>query len=450
MQLEGLKLEPGIKIEMPAVPVGYIDTFGGGTDIFTNNSQSTRCAMYDNLDNLYVCGRSGSSGTIAKFDSVGTLLWQKTLSKPNPEAINFYSLSLDNSNNVYVTGVYYTDDTIFNTAKVLVVKYDTNGNLQWQKTLGSSGLSQAGFGVTVEKSTGNFYVCGIFQTVPSENTPKILLLKYDSVGTVLWQRSMTNADSGPALVQAVSNSIALDSSGNVYVVGTLYGNSLISGVLIKYNSSGVLQWQVGLYKSTTSGSAYYGIVIDSSNNIFVCGIIDGDLEYGDIVKYNSSGVIQWKRQIGTNIITPNLSGITVDSLGNIYTVGADQNFSYIIKYNNNGIIQWQRSFSGSVSVQLNSIIVDSLDNLLITGYIEDNPKQLIMLKVPSNGAPIGTYSASGISFTYAKSTLLETELTVSTVVDTTLSPGTPSFTTATLSATNSTSTFTNTVTEIPY
>jgi hypothetical protein len=210
-----------------------------------------------------------------------------------------------------------------------------------------------------------------------------------------------------------------------------------------------LQWQVGL-ANAGNGGTYDGIVIDSSNNIYVCGAIGGSPLYGIVVKYNSSGILQWKRRLGSTVAFPRLSGITVDSLGNIYTVGVGQsyNLAYVIKYNNNGVIQWQRSFSGSVSLQLTSVIVDSLDNLLMTGYIDSSPTKIIMLKVPSTGAPIGTHIASGMSFTYAVSILPEVELT-NEPVTTTLTPGVPSFTTATLSATTSTSTFTNTVTQIP-
>jgi len=112
------------------------------------------------------------------------------------------------------------------------------------------------------------------------------------------------------------------------------------------------------------------------------------------------------------------------------------------------VIQWQRIFSGSVPLQLNSVIVDSSDNLLMTGYMDSSPTKIIMLKVPPDGAPIGTHIASGMSFTYEVSTLPEAELT-NTAIITALTPGVPSFTTATLSATASTSSFTNTVTQIP-
>lgn len=450
MQLEGLTLGPGIKIVVPPVPVGYIDIFGGGARLQTNGYQSTSCAIYDNSNNLYVCGRSGSTlrnGTIAKFDSTGTLLWQKTLSSPDTDSINFYSLSLDNSNNIYVTGSYSTDDTSFNTYDVLIVKYDTDGNLQWQKTLGNSTLSQFGFGITVEKSTGNFYVCGGFQSIPSQNTSNIVLLKYNSSGILQWQRMMINSGSGQP--QSVPNSLALDSSGNIYIVGRISGLSINSSTLIKYSSSGVYQWQVGLDNGSI-GAAYDGIVIDSSDNIYVCGTIGDSTYSGIVVKYNSIGVLQWKRRLGTTTAFPRLSGITLDSSGNIYTVGAGQsyNLAYVIKYNNNGVIQWQRRFSGSVPLQLNSVIVDSLDNLLMTGYMDSSPTKIIMLKVPPTGAPIGTHLASGISFTYSVSVLPEAELTNASV-PTTLIPGVPSFTTATLSATASTSSFTNTVTQIP-
>jgi hypothetical protein len=68
---------------------------------------------------------------------------------------------------------------------------------------------------------------------------------------------------------------------------------------VKYNSSGVKQWTKQLGTSWADGGR--GVTADSSNNIYVSrytqgGGLDGNTDSGSIdlfvVKYNSSGVKQ--------------------------------------------------------------------------------------------------------------------------------------------------------------
>ena len=99
--------------------------------------------------------------------------------------------------------------------------------------------------------------------------------------------------------------MTVDSSGNVYASGysqgTFDGNSSSGGddiVLVKYNSSGTQQWirQLGTDQSDIAED----IAIDSSDNIFLTGRTNGNLDGNTglgnwdfiLVKYNSSGVLQ--------------------------------------------------------------------------------------------------------------------------------------------------------------
>ena len=96
--------------------------------------------------------------------------------------------------------------------------------------------------------------------------------------------------------------------------------------LVKYNSSGVKQWtkQFG----TTAHDFGYGVTVDSSDNLYVTGKTTGGMVgYTNsggydifLVKYSSSGVIQWGRQLGTDTDDEG-TGVTVDSSDNIYVMG---------------------------------------------------------------------------------------------------------------------------------
>ena len=128
--------------------------------------------------------------------------------------------------------------------------------------------------------------------------------------------------------------VTTDSSGNVYLTGwtegELDGNSnsgLHDLFVVKYNSSGMKQWTRQMGTSTEDKAM--GIATDSSDNVYVTGrtgaFMDGNTGAGDgdlfVVKYNSSGTKQWTRQMGTSFGDAGM-GIATDSSDNIYLVGS--------------------------------------------------------------------------------------------------------------------------------
>jgi hypothetical protein len=127
--------------------------------------------------------------------------------------------------------------------------------------------------------------------------------------------------------------ITSDSSGNIYVTGytggSLDGNASSGdndSFVAKYDSGGIKQWTRQL--GTSEEDIAIGITSDPSNNIYVTGYtggsLDGNASSGDndsfVAKYDSGGIKQWTRQIGTSN-NDQAYDITSDPSGNIYVTG---------------------------------------------------------------------------------------------------------------------------------
>jgi len=403
----------------------WIGTLGDGND------DRGYGIVPDSGGNVYIVGQYSSSGNqLVKYNISGTIQWQKTFGAGG--AGQAFGVAIDSSNNIYVVGAYYSG--------ILISKWDSSGTLQWQKNLGSNG---PGRGIAVD-SSANIYVIG-----NNSFLPYFSLAKYDSSGTIQWQRSL-----GVASRYNNGMGIAFDLSGNIYVIGdsaTTAGTSPSDIIVAKYNNSGTIQWQRKLY---VTGSSYknvgQGIATDSSSNVYIVGTIDSQgSNQAVVVKYNTSGAIQWQRNLG---IAGDMYvfGITVDTLSNVYVTGYSGGGSklQIAKYNSSGTIQWQRTLGNPAGSNIGySISVDAFGNVYVSGSNKKDgtvENSFLFAKLPSDGSLTGTYAVGSQTLIYAASSLADSAASL-TDTGSSLTDATSSFADTTPSLTYTTSTLTSSV-----
>jgi hypothetical protein len=176
-------------------------------DVYTNTASGIN---YDSSGNVYLNGYSNSSGTydfqIAKYNASGAIQWQRRLGGAG--ASFGTKVATDSSGNVYFVG--YSSGS--GTTDSQIAKYNTSGTIQWQRRFGGSGFNNNGNGIVVD-SSGNIYFAGYTYTTSSGITNGTIA-KYNSSGTIQWQKGLGGIASSPVYF----NSIAVDSSDNLYVV----------------------------------------------------------------------------------------------------------------------------------------------------------------------------------------------------------------------------------------
>ncbi len=124
--------------------------------------------------------------------------------------------------------------------------------------------------------------------------------------------------SGP-VTESMGNltSMAIDSSGNVYVTGFRGANRKSDYITVKYNSTGAKQWVAAYNGPGDSSDIARSIAVDGSGNVYVTGG-SGNRDIATI-KYNSSGGEEWvQRYNGPGNFNDNGNAIAVDSSGNVY------------------------------------------------------------------------------------------------------------------------------------
>ena len=381
-----------LNAQAAGVAISYwLASLGGATD------EKGRSVAIDASDNSYSFGDATSAGAggpenfLAKRDSAGTIQWQRTLGGTGSDFAR--SVKVDSSGNVYVVG--WTDSIGAGSSDFLLAKYNSSGTIQWQRILGGATFDR-GHSVAID-SSDNLYVVG-FTDSSGAGDFDFLLAKYNSSGTIQWQRTLggTGDDRG--------NSVAIDSSDNVYVLG----------------------------QNTSTGAG---------NDDFL------------LAKYNSSGTIQWQKILGAN--DDRGQSVAIDSSDNVYVVGKtdsypDLNF-LIAKYNSSGTIQWQRVLGGSNVEIGNSVAIDSSDTLYVLGYTESTGAggdDFLMAKLPNDGSLTGTYVLDGVDMVYAASSLTAATSTL-TAATSSLTDSSSSLTAATSTLTDASASLTSHFVEIP-
>jgi hypothetical protein len=133
-------------------------------------------------------------------------------------------------------------------------------------------------------------------TVSNETDDRMLIVKYNSVGAIQWQKAV-QVNVGYDCKGADAD---IDSAGNIYVCGNFYydnnGQEFQAMIIIKFNSLGVKQWTRKLIGPC--GDFATSIVVGPDNFLYLSAVTIGN-QSNDInmviAKYDTDGNVEWQR-----------------------------------------------------------------------------------------------------------------------------------------------------------
>lgn len=249
-----------------------------------------------------------------------------------------------------------TDNSTFN---MYVCKVDTDGALVWSKEIDAGATPRISrlSAITVDSSDNIIIVGGYDQDGGSSAYRETsYIIKLNSSGVKQWSDNLRYASFGEWL-----SGVVVDGSDNIYVCASMAddANSYeFSGYVIKFNSAGTQQWNTRLYDSADY-NYLNGIVLDTSGNIYVAGHGQGESGYDTnfrptTMKLDSSGTLQFDNSFNLGIATNIFGyGLAIDSANNIYANGENPVATdlWVAKYNSAGTEQWRKklTLSGGIA-----------------------------------------------------------------------------------------------------
>lgn len=381
--------------------------------------------ILSNIYLLFACGFLSQAQSVSH-------VWSKSFGSTGADIP--YSITAQYPGCVYTVGVFtntvdfdpgpgVVNLTAIGSADVFILKLDTSGNLIWAKSIGGTG-ADIGYFIATD-TAGGVYVTGQFagtadldpggttQNVVSKGGADIFVLHLDSAGNYIWGKSIGGSGAD------VGNMIAVDSSGNSYVIGNFTGvvdfdpdvtnifNATSGGstdvFMLKLNRSGNLVWAKAI--SGVGSDIGRSLTLDNFGNIVITGSFSNITDFdpgmgianitpsvttspGDLflARYDTAGNYKWAKAIVRTNSSLRESDLAIDNLGNIYLTGSfsdtidfdpgpdvhiikPQNSAdiFISRFDSLGNFIWVKTFGGIELERITTIKMDGVGDIYMFG-----------------------------------------------------------------------------------
>jgi hypothetical protein len=287
-------------------------------------------------------------------------------------------------------------------SRILIIKFDTEGTITWQKIFGSN--ADYRFKSILPSKSDGFYVLG---TKKSESSrPLIWLIKIDNSGNTLWETTAGGGENESMIDLAETSDNGIIICGNKEIKG----DHDTDAWLIKFNKKGVQESQA-LFGSRYINDEFRSIAADNTNGYFIAGY-SSDKIGGEIIPYivkvDYRGNKIWEKTY------PSFSraipgSVIVNSDGSIIclakTFSASGEFEKLTKFllNPSGELINNYSINRNLNISKYSFILSTDDQILMLSEPSDDAssssgKYLIRLDNALNPVWIKPLGENDLSF----------------------------------------------------
>lgn len=322
--------------------------------------------------------------------------WQKCLGGSGPDyaASNifettdggFFIAGKSSSNDGNVTGNHGMDD-------FWVVKLDSNGEIEWQKSLGGTKNEEAHS--AIQTDDGGYLVGGFTESIDGDVSVNhgncdVWVVKLNQAGEIEWEKSLGGTD------WDISHGLTQTSDGG-YVIGAETAstdgdvgknNGSLDLWIVKLSKDGNFEWQKCYGGSEVDGSFSINNIQTHDGGYLIVGETlsnDGDVSgnHGDadlwVVKTNAIGSIEWQKCYGgssydgawsAGILETDtgyvIAGETTSNDGDVSGNHGEKDI-WILNLTPSGTISWQKCLGGPGEELTSSIIQTPDGGYLVSG-----------------------------------------------------------------------------------
>lgn len=374
-----------------APPIDWTKTYGG------TGSQSASVIQQTSDGGYALFGTSGVNGCLVKVDSIGNIQWNKTFSKSG------YEVRI-NAGQQTIEGGYMLAGGIPNTEEVagmgygdaILYKTDSVGNVQWEKIFGGSGHQH--FSSAQQTSDGGYILAGSW--VPSGvNNADFYLVKTDSSGNMVWSKTF-----GDESANEGASSVRQTPDGGYIMAGDKYAFSMDwpDAWVVKTDANGKFMWSK-TYGGLEGGDWIYDIKTTEDGGFIMGGLWNRGAPHNQgnfwLMKTDNAGNTQWNRQyVDSYDQIESAKCVQQTTDGGFIAIGRlGTNYIKLIKTDLDGILVWSKIFE-TISGDASYVIQTTDRGYAVAGsgegLLQEDGSDFHLIKIMRANPPVAIFSYS--------------------------------------------------------
>jgi hypothetical protein len=322
-------------------------TFGG------THSDTGKCVKQTNNGGYIIVGetRVSSEGNadvwLIKTDENGVKIWDKTFGGAEWDKGQSVDITSDGGYIIAGNTISYASS---DPEDVWLIKTDSNGNEIWNRTFGGDKTDNA---YSVEQTNDDGYII-IGQTWSFTEAGEMAnswLIKTDSNGNEIWNHTYGGSDPGGAFSGQQTTDGGYIFSGSINPTG---GERWIDVYLVKTDENGSEMWSKSY--SVTENEVGWGVQQTNDGGYIITGFTgDSSSIYGELllIKTNANGNKQWQKtfggdegETGHSVQQTMDGGYIITGQTYSYSSGSYDSDLWLVRTDSSGNLKWHESFGG--------------------------------------------------------------------------------------------------------
>lgn len=342
-------------------------------------------------------GTTNYDGLVMKFDRKGTLLWSKTLGGAQQDYLIHVIATADGG--CIAGGSTNSSGYQTYTGDCWLVRLDASGNVVWQKRYFASGNPGYVGGMTAT-SDGGFAITGTFPFTPGASEQ--LVIKFDANGNIQWQKKLggPSSDSGNGIIEDDHGGAGLITTAIVYLTGSQYEVAITKLELTTgnvswtrmYDFDGRSNWSGPIYK-VSDGLIFNALNTDNftSNNA-----------KPGILKTDFNGNMVWMKEFTIpNCRDARMTVLPDESFMMVQSELPQDAVSdiYLMRISSAGTIMWTKKYPKAEVQWLNGLASDGGNYVFGAGIMTSGSFNDVLLAKTDLNGKMGTCSSTDVTAT---------------------------------------------------